>query len=190
MDAFTISFGIVFLAELGDKSQLAAMTFAARYRASTVLLAITLATATINLISVVVGGALGAALPTDGISVLAGVSFVVVGAWTFLGDGDDHDDRDISAGARSGRSVFATVGVTFFLAELGDKTMVATVALATDHGLVGTWLGATLAMVLAGALAIAVGRQVGAWLPERVIRIGASIVFVVFGLILIIDGLT
>jgi len=78
--------------------------------------------------------------------------------------------------------------VAFFLAELGDKTMLATITLATTEGLVGTWAGSTVGMVLADALAIVVGQQLGARLPERAIRIGASITFVVFGVILVIEG--
>lgn len=77
----------------------------------------------------------------------------------------------------------------FFLAELGDKTMLATITLATTNGLVGTWLGSTLCMVAADALAILIGQQLGARLPERVIRIGAAVLFVAFGLVLIVDGL-
>src|SRR6478609_851562 len=65
MDAFLLSFGIIFVAELGDKSQLMAMTFAARYRAITILIAITAATALVHLVSVFLGAAVGVALPTD-----------------------------------------------------------------------------------------------------------------------------
>ena len=82
-----------------------------------------------------------------------------------------------------------TVGLAFFLAELGDKTMLATITLATDHGLVGTWIGSTLGMVAADALAIVVGQQLGARLPERAIKIGAAATFLVFGVLLIVEGL-
>ncbi len=187
MDAFLLSFGIIFLAELGDKSQLMAMTFAARYRALTILLAITVATALVHLFSVLLGAALGAALPTDAISVVAGVAFLGFAAWTLRGD--TLDDDEAARAARGGRSVFFTVGVAFFLAELGDKTMLATVTLATDNGLFGTWLGSTLGMVAADGLAIVVGQQLGARLPERTVRIGAAVIFLVFGVLLIADGL-
>lgn len=186
MDAFWISFGIIFVAELGDKSQLMAMTFAARYRATTILAAITVATAVVHLISVVVGAALGLALPTDAISVAAGVAFLGFAAWTLRGD--HLDDDDVARARRSTRSVFVTVASAFFLAELGDKTMLATVTLATDNGFVGTWIGSTLGMVAADALAIVVGQQLGTRLPERTVRIGAAVTFVVFGALLIVEG--
>jgi putative Ca2+/H+ antiporter (TMEM165/GDT1 family) len=187
LDAFLISFGIIFVAELGDKSQLMAMTFAARYRAVTILLAITAATAVVHLVSVMLGAAVGVALPTKAISVLAGVAFLGFAAWTLRGDELDDDDEARAANGR--HSVFWSVAIAFFLAELGDKTMLATVTLATDNGLVGTWLGSTLGMVAADALAIVVGQQLGSRLPERTIKVGAAVIFVVFGLVLIVDGL-
>ena len=187
MHAFLLSFGIIFVAELGDKSQLMAMTFAARYRAITILIAITAATALVHLFSVVVGAALGAALPTDAISIAGGIAFLGFAAWTLRGDSLDDDDTERAA--RSDRSVLLTVGLAFFLAELGDKTMLATITLATDHGLFGTWLGSTLGMVAADGLAIIVGQQLGARLPERTVKIGAAAIFFVFGILLIVEGL-
>ena len=187
MDAFLISFGIIFLAELGDKSQLMAMAFAARYPARTILIAITAATALVHLVSVLIGAAFGAALPTDTISIVAGLAFLAFAAWTLRGD--ELGDDDMARAQQTSRSIFLTVGVAFFLAELGDKTMLATITLATDNGLIGTWIGSTLGMVAADGLAIVVGQQLGARLPERVVKIGASVTFVVFGLFLIAEGL-
>lgn len=186
MDAFFISFGIIFAAELGDKSQLMAMTFAARYRAVTILIAISAATAVVHLVSVLVGAAAGVALPTKTLSIIGGVAFLGFAVWTLRGD--ELDDEDEARADRSSRSVFWTVGIAFFLAELGDKTMLATITLATNHGLLGTWLGSTLGMVAADALAIVVGQQLGARLPERIIKIGAAILFAVFGIALIVEG--
>jgi putative Ca2+/H+ antiporter (TMEM165/GDT1 family) len=188
MDAFLISFGIIFVAELGDKSQLMAMTFAARYRAWTIVAAITAATAIVHLVSVALGSVVGAALPTDTINVMAGVAFLGFAAWTLRGD--ELDDDEAARADRGSRSIFFTVAIAFFLAELGDKTMLATVTLATDHGWFGTWLGSTVGMVAADALAIVVGQQLGARLPERTVKIGAAITFVVFGVLLIAEGLT
>ena len=187
MDAFLISFGIIFVAELGDKSQLMAMTFATRYRAITILMAITAATALVHLASVLLGAAVGVALPTKAISIAGGIAFLGFAAWTLRGD--KLDDDEVSRAAQSQRSVFFTVGVAFFLAELGDKTMLATITLATDHGLFGTWLGSTLGMVAADGLAIIVGQQLGTRLPERAIKIGAAVIFLAFGILLIVEGL-
>ena len=154
----------------------------------TILVAITAATAVVHLASVAVGAVVGAALPTDAISVLAGLAFLAFAAWTLRGDelGDDEAERATSFD----KGVFFGVAGAFFLAELGDKTMLATITLATDNGVVGTWLGSTVGMVAADALAILVGQQLGAHLPERAVKVGAALTFVVFGLWLIVEGLT
>ena len=186
MKAFLISFGVIFVAELGDKSQLMAMAFASRYRARTILLGITIATALVHLVSVLLGALMGAALPTKTISVFAGLAFLGFAVWTLRGDKLDDDDN--ARAEKNTKSVLLAVGVAFFLAELGDKTMLATVTLATTNGLLGTWIGSTVGMVAADALAIVVGQQLGSRLPERVVKIFAAITFVVFGVILIVEG--
>jgi putative Ca2+/H+ antiporter (TMEM165/GDT1 family) len=186
LTAFLVSFGVIFVAELGDKSQLMALTFATRFRAVPVLIAITLATALVHLVSVVIGAVLGAAIPTRAITVVAAVAFVGFGLWTLRGDTlTDADKRRAEAPTRN---VILTVGTVFLLAELGDKTMLATITLATREGVFGTWLGSTLGMVAADALAIGVGRLLGTRLPERVIRIGAAVSFFVFAAILLVEA--
>ncbi|MGH2685571.1 MAG: TMEM165/GDT1 family protein, partial [Actinomycetota bacterium] len=82
-----------------------------------------------------------------------------------------------------------TVAGAFAVAELGDKTMLATLALAANNGVVGTWFGATAGMLAASSLAVLVGAQLGARLPERVVRIGAAVMFAAFGVLLLVDGL-
>ena len=189
MEAFLISFGLIFVAELGDKSQLMAMTFATRYRAVTILAAITAATALVHLASVALGAGLGVALPTTPISILAGLAFLGFAAWTLRGD--ELDDDEAAKASRVQRHVFFSVAGAFFLSELGDKTMLATITLATDHGTFwgwfGVWLGSTIGMVAADALAIVVGQQLGSRMPERAIKVGASLTFVAFGIWLIVE---
>jgi putative Ca2+/H+ antiporter (TMEM165/GDT1 family) len=187
MYAFILSFGVIFVAELGDKSQLTALTLATRYRPWPILVGITIATAAVHGVSVGVGAAAGKSLPTDWITLIAGIAFLGFAAWTLRGD--EMTDDDEARAARKGRSAVVTAMIVFFLAELGDKTMLATITLATREGLFGTWLGSTLGMVLADALAIGVGALLGKRLPERVIRIGASALFVVFGVLLLIDAI-
>lgn len=185
--SFLVSFGVIFVAELGDKSQLMALAFATRYKTTPVLIGITLATALVHLVSVVVGAVLGAALPTRPITVVAALAFVAFGLWTL--HGDQLTATDARRAARPTRSTILTVGSVFFLAELGDKTMLATITLATREGVFGTWLGSTLGMVAADALAIVAGRLLGTRLPERAIRIGAAISFFVFAAILLLEAL-
>jgi putative Ca2+/H+ antiporter (TMEM165/GDT1 family) len=183
-----ISFGVIFVAELGDKSQLMALTFATRFSIRSVLIGITVATAIVHLASVAIGYGLGAALPTQWINLAAALAFIGFGLWTLRGDALTDDEQDKVN--RVGKRAIIAVGTAFFLAELGDKTMLATITLATDHGWLGTWIGSTLGMVAADALAIVVGRALGKRLPENVIRIGAAILFFVFGAWLAIEAIT
>ena len=187
MDAFLLSFVIIFLAEMGDKSQLMALAFATRYRAATVIIAVTVATLLVHAGSVIVGVAFAMALPTDAIQIVAGVAFLGFAAWTLRGD--EFGEEDQKRANRSGRWALLTIGTAFFLAELGDKTMLATITLASTEEPWGTWLGSTLGMVAADAIAIAIGAVLGTRLPEQYVRLFAAGAFVLFGVLLIAEGL-
>lgn len=188
MDAFLLSTAVIFVAELGDKSQLMAMTFATRYKIRDVIIGITVATAIVHLASVGIGAWIGDSFADSQhiISIVAGVAFLAFAAWTWRGDELTEDEAD-KARLSQGAAILA-VGVAFFLAELGDKTMLATITLATQEGWLGTWIGSTLGMVAADALAIVAGAVLGRHLPEQVIKIGATLAFVVFGVLLIAEG--
>ena len=187
MDAFLLSFAVIFVAELGDKSQLMALAFATRYRAIHVLIGISLATLLVHLGSVILGHTVGSVLPTQAIAIAAGLAFFGFALWTLRGDALGAADE--ARASRAAGSIVVAVGVAFFLAELGDKTMLATITLATREEAVGTWLGSTAGMVVADALAIAVGRYLGTRLPERAIRYGAAAAFAIFGAILIVGAI-
>lgn len=176
---FVVSAGAIFVAELGDKSQLMAMTFATRYRVWQVLLGITIATTIVHAASVALGFGMGEAIPTEWINVLAGLAFLGFAAWTLRGDQLSEGDK--KRATRSVRSALLVVTTVFLLAELGDKTMLATVTLATQHDWLGTWLGSTAGMVIADALAVGFGLFLGRRLPERTIRYGAAGLFAVLG---------
>lgn len=190
MDAFLLSLGVIFVAELGDKSQLLALAFATRFRALPVLTGILLATGLVHAASVLLGSALGAAIPARPVTVVAGLAFLVFAGWTLRGDRLGEGERRRLAGpAVSAGSAVLTVGVAFLVAELGDKTMLATVTLAAEgSGPAGTWAGSTLGMVAADALAIAAGRFLGRRLPDRPVRIGAAVAFTIFGVLLLVEG--
>jgi putative Ca2+/H+ antiporter (TMEM165/GDT1 family) len=186
LTATALSFAVIFVAELGDKSQLMALTFATRFRPWPVLAGISVATAVVHLVSVGIGYGLGAALPTGWISLVAGLAFLAFGAWTLRGDSLTDTEKD-KAELATGSAIWA-VGAAFFLAELGDKTMLATITLATQHGWLGTWVGSTIGMVVADALAILVGRLLGRHLPEKIIKYGAAALFAIFGIWLVVEA--
>ena len=186
--ALGVSFGAIFVAEMGDKSQLMALTFATRFRAASILIGITIATAAVHAVSVGIGAILQVSLPTRAIDIAAGVLFVGFGVWTLRGDTLTEADERRAAQA-SDRSAVATASTAFFLAELGDKTMLATITLATTYAPLGVWVGSTAGMVAADALAILVGRVLGTRLPERAVRVGAAVLFFLFGIGLLVDGI-
>jgi putative Ca2+/H+ antiporter (TMEM165/GDT1 family) len=180
MLAFLQSLGLIAAAEMGDKSQLVALAFATRFRAWVVLLGVLTATLAVHLVSVFLGRSIDAALSQEWVTGVAGLAFIAFGLWTLRGDSleDDPSRRALHWGA------FATVTATFLVAELGDKTMLATVTLAAGSAsFVGVWLGSTLGMVLTDAVAIVVGMVLGRRLPARAIKLAAATVFIVTGVV-------
>ncbi|WP_030483621.1 TMEM165/GDT1 family protein [Nocardioides aequoreus] len=188
MYAFLLSTAVIFVAELGDKSQLMAMTFATRYRTRDVLIGITAATAIVHLASVAIGFWIGDAFADyqGAIAIVAGLAFLAFAAWTLRGD--ELTEEEASKAKNATGAAILAVGVAFFLAELGDKTMLATITLAVQENWFGVWIGSTLGMVAADALAIAVGAVLGKKLPEKTIKYGAAALFALFGVLLIAEG--
>ncbi|HEX4901176.1 MAG TPA: TMEM165/GDT1 family protein, partial [Acidimicrobiales bacterium] len=179
MGSLLSALGLVFLAELGDKTQLVALGMGARHRLGPVLAGVALAYAVTNLLSVVVGGLLGAALPTRAIGIGGGILFLGFAVWNLREGGDEDDDGE--AVAATGRRVVLSVALAMFVAELGDKTMLATATLAAQGNPVLVWVGATIGIILSGFVGVFVGRATGARLPENAIRIGSSVLFAAFG---------
>ena len=168
----------MFLAELGDKSQLITMTYALRHRWWVVLTGVGIAAFLVHGISVAVGHFLGLTLPERPIAIVAAIAFLGFAVWTWREGTADEEDVAVA----EPRFVLFAVISSFVLAELGDKTMLATVALASDHQWAGVWIGATAGMVVADAVAIAAGRLLHRRLPERFLHIMASLLFLLFGL--------
>lgn len=183
MAAFLSSFFLIFLAEMGDKTQLVALAFATRYKVKDVLLGIFFATLLVHLFSVFLGGGIGAVIPVLYVKWLAGLSFIGFGIWTLRGDTLEDGEK------KSGRfGPFLTVATAFFLAELGDKTMLATVTLAAQtRSFAGVWLGSTAGMVAADGLAIIVGITLGKRIPEKAIKYAAAAIFIICGIGIVLE---
>lgn len=186
MDALLAALGLVFLAELGDKTQLVALGFGARHRLAPVLAGMTAAYMATNLVAVAVGALLGATLPTRAIGLGGGVLFLAFAAWTLRATGEVDE---VGATPGGNRSIALSVAGAMFVAELGDKTMLATATLAAQGAPLLVWVGATAGIVASGALGVLLGRIFGARLPERATRIGSAVLFAVFGLVLIATNL-
>lgn len=186
MSAFFVSTALIFAAELGDKSQLVALWFATKYRWWVVLLGVTVATLIVHLGSVAIGLAFEELLPERVLLVIVGLSFFLFAAWSIRGDKLD-DDEQVERKALIGLGALGIVTVSFFVSELGDKTQLATVSLAgRESSAAGVWLGSTLGMVAADALAIAVGITAGKRLPQRAISLVSAGLFVAFGVIALV----
>lgn len=178
MEAFIASFALIFLAELGDKTQLLAMAFSMKYGARKVLLGVFLATLLIQALAVGVGSLLAAFIPMKAVSVIASLSFIIFGIWILKGEKEEEGEEKPS---RFG--AVTTVVIAFFLAEMGDKTQLAAVSLAAEYKAVWQVLaGAVLGMVLADGAGILFGMFTRRHLSERKIKIASAAVFILFGL--------
>jgi putative Ca2+/H+ antiporter (TMEM165/GDT1 family) len=182
--AILLSLAVVFVAELGDKSQLITMTYSLRHRWWVVLSGVAVASMLVHGLSVAIGHFLGLTLPERPIAFAAAIAFLLFAVWTWREGGDDDEDIRVA----EPRFVIFAIVSSFVLAELGDKTMLATVTLASDNNWAGVWIGATLGMVLADGVAIAVGRMMHKRLPARFLHGLASVLFLLFGLWLLFDG--
>lgn len=185
LNDFLVALGMVFVAEMGDRTQLVALCFATRFNARVVLSGIFAATLVVHVFSVLIGKFGAEFIPTAWVNLTSGIAFIGFGAWTLCGD--DVDDE--SCNNRQGRSPFWIVASTFFIAELGDKTMLTTIVLAAKYPQLPVWLGSTMGMVAADGAAIMVGRLMGKRLPERAIKVGASVIFFVFGAMHAVQGM-
>ncbi|MGV2292305.1 TMEM165/GDT1 family protein [Trinickia sp. YCB016] len=179
MESFLVSTSVVGLAEIGDKTQLLSLVLAARYRKP---LPIVLGVLTATLVNHGFSGALGAWLanvisPTI-MNWAVVCSFVLMGLWILVPDKLDESD----AVTKGHMGVFGTTVLTFFLAEMGDKTQIATVALAARyHEVYGVVAGTTLGMMLANVPAIYFGSRFADRLPTKAVHVVAAIIFIVMG---------
>ncbi|MEO3711214.1 MULTISPECIES: TMEM165/GDT1 family protein [Roseateles] len=180
MEAFLVSTGLVALAEIGDKTQLLAFLLAARFRKPLPIIAGILIATLLNHAG---AGALGAwitaQVPADIMRWVLGLGFVAMGIWTLVPDKIDEEEEG-GKGLRLG--VLGTTIVAFFLAEMGDKTQIATVALAAQfHSLLAVVAGTTLGMMIANVPAVLLGDRLAHKIPVRLVHGLAALIFIVLG---------
>ena len=180
MEAFLISTGVVALAEIGDKTQLLALVLAAKYRKPVpIVLGILAATLANHAMAGAAGAWVAAMVGPVVMRWVLGLSFVAMAVWTLVPDKLD-DEEDQSVAPRFG--VFGTTLVAFFLLEMGDKTQVATVALAARYAsLVAVVAGTTLGMMIANVPAVLLGEVAARKLPMQVVHRVAAAIFLALG---------
>jgi putative Ca2+/H+ antiporter (TMEM165/GDT1 family) len=184
MEAFLISTGIVALAEMGDKTQLLSLVLAARFRKPwPIVLGILVATMANHGLAGAVGSWVTTVLGPDVLRWVLGVSFIAMAVWMLIPD--KLDDEDTGSAPRMG--VFLTTVVAFFLAEMGDKTQIATVMLAAQYQ---AWFavvaGTTLGMMLANAPVVWLGDAITKRVSLRLVHLVSAVVFAVLGLVALI----
>ncbi|OWY27761.1 TMEM165/GDT1 family protein [Herbaspirillum robiniae] len=178
MDAFLVSTGIVALAEIGDKTQLLAFILAAKFRKPVpIILGVLVATIANHAFAGALGAWITSLLSPEILRWVLGISFIAMAGWTLIPDKFDESE------AKFGRfGVFGTTLLTFFLAEMGDKTQVATVALAAQyHAFVPVVAGTTLGMMIANVPAVVLGDRIAGKIPVKVVHAIAAAIFAILG---------
>jgi Ca2+/H+ antiporter, TMEM165/GDT1 family len=185
MEAFFVSTGIVALGEMGDKTQLLAMLLAARFkRPLPIVWGILVATLANHALAGAVGGAVALALGPTVLRWVIGLSFLAMAAWLLVPDKVD----DEAAGGTQRFGVFGTTVLAFFLAEMGDKTQIATVALAARYtDLVAVVAGTTLGMMLANVPAVYLGDRIARKLSMTLVHGMAALIFAVLGVLTLLN---
>jgi Ca2+/H+ antiporter, TMEM165/GDT1 family len=179
MEAFLISTGIVALAEVGDKTQLLAFILAAKFRKPVpIIVGILVATIANHAFAGALGSWITSVVSPEVLRWVLGLSFLAMAAWTLIPDKFDEDDAKL---ARYG--VFGTTLIAFFLAEMGDKTQIATVALAAQYkSVVAVVAGTTLGMMIANVPAVLLGDRIAHKMPTRVVHGIAAVIFAILGI--------
>ena len=179
LTAFLISIGVVALAEIGDKTQLLALALAAKYRRPwPIILGILFATLANHFLAGAVGTWLTRTIGPEAMRWALGLSFIAMAIWMLI---PDKLDDDAEKSSRFG--VFGTTLIAFFIVEMGDKTQIATVALAARYdALVAVVAGTTIGMMIANVPAVLLGNVAAEKLPKRVMNGLAAVVFVLIGI--------
>lgn len=186
MQAFLISTGLVALAEIGDKTQLLAFMLAARFkRPVPIVLGIFVATVFNHAAAGALGSWLTQFIGPVALRWILGLSFIAMAGWMLIPDKLDDDDTP-----KPGHGVFVTTVIAFFLAEMGDKTQIATVALAARFpaDFLGVVAGTTFGMMVANVPAVLVGGKLAERLPVKLVHTVAAVIFAVLGVLTLVAG--
>ncbi len=180
MEAFLISTGIVALAEIGDKTQLLAFLLAAKFKKPWPIVAgIFLATIANHAGAGALGAWITAAVGPQIMRWVLGIGFIAMAIWTLIPDKIDEDE---AGSTRSRFGVFGTTVIAFFLAEMGDKTQIATIALAAQYNaFYAVVAGTTLGMMIANVPAVFLGSKIANKVPVRLVHGIAALIFAVLG---------
>ena len=186
MEALYISTGVVALAEMGDKTQLLAFILAARFKKPVpIILGILLATLVNHGLAGVFGAWITSVVSPEAMRWVLGLSFIAMAIWTLIPDKIEEEETQIAQKL----GVFGATLVTFFLAEMGDKTQIATVALAAHYGApLLVVIGTTLGMLIADVPAVFVGNKFAAKIPMKLVHSIAAGIFAIMGVLTLLKA--
>ncbi|PWI32485.1 UPF0016 domain-containing protein [Vibrio albus] len=183
-----LTFGVIFLAEMGDKSQLVCMTLASRHRARPVAIGAVAAFSLLNLLAVTVGTSLTHFIPQQWLTLIAAGLFAVFGIQALLCQEDEEEG--INEGSqKTGRNIFLTTLMMIFLAELGDKTQLAVITMGTTYSPLSVWLSATLALSATSLIGVYAGRKFLSRINIQSLHRINGMFFITLAALLLIDQL-
>jgi putative Ca2+/H+ antiporter (TMEM165/GDT1 family) len=178
------SFGIIALAELGDKTQVTIVCLSANKKVKTVFIGAILAFALVDGISALIGGTIAAFIPTQWVGIGAGVAFLVFGVYSLLSKTEEAKINSSSLGIARTFSLIA-------LMELGDKTQLSVIALAAEYDApLMVFVGVMFALALLTVIGIFVGSVISRFVPMKYIKVGSSLVFILFGVLFLWGAIT
>lgn len=173
------AFILIFIAEMGDKTQILAMAFATKYSVKKVLIGIFIGVLLNHGLAVILGSHIASFIPVDTVKMIAGFAFVGFALWTLKGDVEDDENQK----PKYSLGPVVTVAIAFFIGELGDKTQLTAITLAADASyILAVLVGTVLGMMVTGVIGIFVGRKLGNKVPMFLLKIIAASVFMFFGL--------
>lgn len=182
INEFIRAFALIFVAEMGDKSQIIAMTFATQYKLKDVLLGVTIGVVSNHALAILLGSFISKVVPASYIQIIAGILFIIFG-FNSLSIDQEEDVED-----KKEFSPILTVAIAFFIGELGDKTQLATMALAAQSiNPIVVLIGTSSAMIATSLLGILIGSKLGKKIPEVSVKIVSSVVFLVFGVLRVLN---
>jgi putative Ca2+/H+ antiporter (TMEM165/GDT1 family) len=179
METFLSSFIFIFIAEMGDKTQLLALTFATKFKALNVILSIAVATILTHLLAVIAGRMIASFFPVLIIQIIASLFFIAFGVWTLY----NNDSGDTDKGNKLPTTSFFTMTLAFFIAEMGDKSQLATMTLSMKYKTPALVLaGTTLGIICADTIAIILGMVMGKKIPQKIVTFISAIIFLASGI--------
>jgi putative Ca2+/H+ antiporter (TMEM165/GDT1 family) len=186
---FAAAFIIIFLAELGDKTQLVTISFASKYHHVPVFFGVFLGISLVTLLGVLIGTVLFEFIPILYIKILSGAIFIIFGLWT-LKESKEVDEEDEEREIKENKSIFSTTFILISIAEFGDKTQFMVIALSAQYGApILVFIGAILAFACIIGIGIFVGKKLSEKVDTKLIEIGSGILFIVIGVLFILEPL-